>query len=317
MNSIKSPCPFCSKDCDALFKMKDLKTNFRKDFTVFKCKNCFIEFINPPSNLEKFYEENYFTDFNSNNSFMFNFKKYIIEGYYLNPNLISKLTGYFFINYIAAMPSRLKKGDKILDFGCGPGDVLFLLKNVGAEVFGLDISDHAVKIANNKGLENVKVGTEKELNNYENETFMYIRASHVLEHMIDPIGFINISQNKLKKGGSLLIQTPNIDSLGKIFGVNAKYYSDIPRHIILFSSKSLIKIFKDRGFEDVNIHYKVLFSDFRDNLVLYLNKKIPGFNNSKGNKILNSIIANFIFLPLDIIASFLGKGQTITIEAVK
>ena len=107
------------------------------------------------------------------------------------------------------------------------------------------------------------------------------------------------------------------NSLGRLFGKEAKYYSDVPRHIILFSTKHLIKMFKDAGFTDIRVSYLTLFSDFRDNIVLLLRSKNKNFKGSFLDKLLSSIIGNFVFLPIDLLAGLFGYGQTLTITGKK
>lgn len=313
----QNKCPFCGKASRELFCVTDQKTRYKDIFCVHKCSNCHIEFIYPPKDLAKFYKNDYFSDQVLCDNFMHKLKKYIVNNCYIQNNILTHHLCRILIRLVAGLPSTVKRGDRFLDIGCGSGDVLYLLKDVGVDVYGLDISEHAVRLAREHGLENVVQGTELDICKFEDNFLTFIRASHVLEHMVNPMAFLKLANKKLAVGGQLLIQTPNIDSLGQIFGKSAKYYSDIPRHIILFSTAGLLKIFNEVGFSDIHISYLSLFSNFRDNLVLATIKISPNFKDSFLEKVLSGLLFNFIFLPIDLFSGLLGKGQTLTITAEK
>ena len=315
-NSTKS-CPLCGNTGRGIFSKKDDRTAHTEDFIVYRCRNCNTEYITPPKDLAKFYETGYFTDMISNNDFMFRFKRYIIKNFYKSDSDHNKFIAGILINFLAAVPEKFANNAKIMDIGCGPGDVLYLLKEAGFDAYGLEISDYAVEIAHKHGLHNVVQGTEFDLEKYPDNYFSFIRGSHVIEHMTDPKRFVSLSYDKLATGGKLLIQTPNISSSGKLFGKSSKYYYDIPRHVILFSSKSLKSMLEKAGFKNIKISYLTMFSDFKDNLVIWLNNHVAGFKNSKCEKLLNSIVGNYFFLPVDLVAGILGHGQTVTITAEK
>lgn len=246
--------------------------------------------------------------------FLFRVKKRIITNAFQGKSLSKRRLNIFPLSFIAALPHQ--RG-RIIDIGCGPGDVLYLLKNVGFDVYGIDISQHAVDLAHKHGLKKVVCGLEDKLENYQDNYFDCIRGSHVLEHMADPLNFISLSYKKLRKGGVLLMSTPNINSLGKLFGSHSKFYRDIPRHLILFSNKSLKQILAQAGFKKIKMSYRSAFSDFRDNFFYFLEDVGGKSRFGLRKKMRQSLVTNFIFVPIDLIAGIFGKGQTLTIVAEK
>lgn len=88
----------------------------------------------------------------------------------------------------------LRKNDlnplRICEVGCGEGSILNWLgkMNVGSELYGLDISDSAIKIARAKNIPNLM--EIKPFNGYEipyaDETFDLAVCSHVIEHVEHP-----------------------------------------------------------------------------------------------------------------------------------
>jgi len=63
--------------------------------------------------------------------------------------------------------------------------------------------------------------------------------NHIIEHALDSIGLLAECRRILKAEGKLVVVTPNIKSLGRsVFG-KAWLHWDPPRHLFLFSPKSL------------------------------------------------------------------------------
>lgn len=143
--------------------------------------------------------------------------KILIEGFFAKNYLIlSNLITFGFYQRViksAIDLMNLKNGDKIIDFGCGPGenDILILKKlNFNGKVIGLDISDdmliQAKKRAKRyKNFEIIRARIDDELP--FNEEFDHVFISFVLH------GFENFDKEKilrnaykvLKKGGHLNI----------------------------------------------------------------------------------------------------------------
>lgn len=308
-------CPICdNENTKFLFSQRDKRTKLPGLFELFRCRSCQTEFITPPVNLADYYESGYFTDFQDNGNFWFSIKqKIIINKYQSSKNIISKKIFNFLGKFISALPSG--KG-KILDFGCSCGDILYLLKKSGFDVYGMDISKIAVEKCHDHGLNNVSLGVEKDLDIYPDNFFDSIRASHVIEHMVDPKIFIELANKKLKKGGELVMQTPNIRSLGILFGKHTKYYYDIPRHIILFSDNSITYLLNKNGFNQVKISYVNFFGDQTDNLYVYLKDKHPKIYGIFCQTPVR-IIIQLLFMPIEIILSCVKYSQTMTIIATK
>lgn len=78
----------------------------------------------------------------------------------------------------------LKKGDKILDIGCGKGFQLKELQNLipGIEVFGLDISQYAIDNAHPDIKDNIKLGCASELP-YDDNEFDYVFSLNTLHNL--------------------------------------------------------------------------------------------------------------------------------------
>ena len=152
-----------------------------------------------------------------------------------------------------AMPQGTK--GKILDIGCGSGDTLAILKEIGWDAYGLDIDAQAIKAAHSRGLTNVKLGTYKDLKKYPDNFFDVIRLYHVIEHLDDSGMCLTLIYKKLKKGGKVIIGTPNAASLVARIFKGYWYNLDAPRHLYLFSPKTLTMLMRKNKCESRVIEF--------------------------------------------------------------
>lgn len=101
-----------------------------------------------------------------------------------------------------------KKNIKILEIGCGTGEVLNLLSQFG-DAHGIDISPKAVEYCKNRGIEQVTMGdiNNMDLSNHLN-TFDFVLVLDVLEHIQDDVETLKRINTLLKPGGILLVTVP-------------------------------------------------------------------------------------------------------------
>ena len=139
----------------------------------------------------------------------------------------------------------------ILDVGCGPGFFLSGLTSTWNK-FGIDISKKATEVC--KKYANVETG---ELPNiaYEKNYFDVVTMIHVIEHLFNPLAYIEKIKKILKKDGLFVLETPDFDSpCARRFGSNFRMLND-PGHISLFTTLSLVQMLEDYGFEILSIEY--------------------------------------------------------------
>lgn len=105
------------------------------------------------------------------------------------------------------------KPSSLLDAACGRGALLRYLKTVapGVTLMGSDISADSVSYVRSFGIDAAVANAEQEFP-FEDERFDCVVFGEVLEHLVDPDkALLNISR-VLKKGGSLVLTTPNMAS---------------------------------------------------------------------------------------------------------
>lgn len=148
---------------------------------------------------------------------------------------------------LSLMESFLKKGAKILDYGCGIGDFADFIKK-RFTVYGADVSEYAIAAAKNNNPTNedkFKV-ISSEYFGYTPNFFDGILMWDVIEHIYSPLQACINLLNCLKTGGLLFLSTPNPYSLfSRICG---KYWPFMtpPEHSGFFPKRSLEYLFEDR-----------------------------------------------------------------------
>jgi len=159
---------------------------------------------------------------------------------------------------------------KVLDIGCGGGLFLSLLKQQGAEVIGIELSDSRAQYAKTK--HNLQIDKHPIENGFWQrgyaDHFDAVTLWDVIEHVNYPGQALQSAANVLKQGGFLLIDTPCRDSFYHQFGeftyhlsggrfptfLNAMYSSHLFGHKQIFSTKEMKELFESVGLEVVDLH---------------------------------------------------------------
>lgn len=135
---------------------------------------------------------------------------------------------------------RFVPGGRLLELGCGTGHTLHRLRDLGwRNLYGVEISDSAARIAGHSGFSVVTATVETALDHYPDGWFDVIVAEMVLEHLVNPFAVVQQIARKLKPGGEFLFSTVIRDSIdGRIFGRYGVCY-DFPRHMVFFRKRDL------------------------------------------------------------------------------
>lgn len=136
---------------------------------------------------------------------------------------------------------------RLLDVGCGDGAFLARMKRLGWEVVGVELDEQAAHIARTQSGADVFVGPLEEAG-FADGSFDAITLSHVIEHLADPLDQLRRCGKLLRKGGRVVVTTPNAESLGhRIFREHWRGL-EVPRHLMLFSLRTLGQLASEAGF---------------------------------------------------------------------
>jgi SAM-dependent methyltransferase len=155
---------------------------------------------------------------------------------------------------VGGMVMWLKAGwcGKLLDVGCGNGQMAAYLREMGWDVTGVEPDPTAARLAEEQCGLKVYQGTLEEAK-LGAESFDAISMQHVIEHVPDPLSTLRECQRVLKPGGRLVIITPNLESLASRVFKDAWLWLDPPRHYTLFSAHTLRSIVEQARFEVTNL----------------------------------------------------------------
>lgn len=136
---------------------------------------------------------------------------------------------------VASLPPGESR--RLLDVGCGSGDFLLRMRARGWTVLGVEPDPVAAAGARRSGLD-VRDGMLTDAA-FESDSFDAIVLSHVIEHVHDPIALLRECARVLRPGGTIVVMTPNLSSVGhRRFGEDWRGLEP-PRHLHVFSVPSL------------------------------------------------------------------------------
>lgn len=147
--------------------------------------------------------------------------------------------------------------NRVLDVGCGDGSTGAALKAEGraTEVVGAEISEAAGHMARLR-LDHVLTGNVETMNfPYSSGYFDYIILGDVLEHLVDPWGFLARISDHLKEEGTAIASMPNVRNwrvvMPLLFRGRWEYEDSglLDRtHLRFFTKASMVRIFERAGF---------------------------------------------------------------------
>lgn len=167
------------------------------------------------------------------------------------------------------------KGKKLLDVGCGVGMFLKKFKELGAEVYGIDIDEKKIEIAK-EIYKNVEIAPSEKMP-FKRNLFDIVWLHEVIEHVDNDQETIKECFRVLKPHGKLVIFAPNKLWLFETHGIylGGKYifgniplvtylprflYKKITPHVRNYYKKDLYKLLNISSYK--KIHYQGLFPGF-------------------------------------------------------
>lgn len=162
----------------------------------------------------------------------------------------AKYSMYWWSNRFYARLARRygKRGARLLEIGSGLGHLVGQLED-SFETYGMDVNYWAVEqsksVVNKSALQ---TASAQELP-YKDNSFNVVIIKHIVEHLPDPKKAVAEIGRVTETGGTLILATPNLDSLLKPWkGEKWIGYQD-PTHISLKKPVEWLSYIKEAGFE--------------------------------------------------------------------
>ena len=140
---------------------------------------------------------------------------------------------------------------RLLDIGCGRGDLGSWFVRRGWSVVGVEPSTQACMVARARGVD-ARVGTLAEVD-LEPNAYDVAVFRHSLEHVTNPVDDLRRAREALREGGMAIVTVPNFGCWQCSSFGNCWLHLDLPRHRIHFDAQSLHATLSRAGFTSVEI----------------------------------------------------------------
>lgn len=284
-----------------------------KSFLVVECAGCKLLRLFPrptPEELSRYYPENYWYDPGADTADKLaeSWRRFVLRDH---------------VRFVRKALEGLPENGKVLDVGCGGGLFLREMNLAPDRAFGLDFSVNAAGVAWSTNGVPAACGALTHAP-FRAGSFSLITMFHVLEHLYDPIAYVEAAHRLLAPGGRLVVQVPNAHCWQFVLFGEAWNGLDIPRHLIDFKESDLVSLLDDCGFEVVRRKH---FS-MRDNPAGLastlapgldpMGRRIRGVKESPRLKLWKDMVYFGLVLaaiPFTLVEAVCGAGATLMVEA--
>jgi SAM-dependent methyltransferase len=166
-----------------------------------RCEGCGFVFANPApphAVVSDFYNSDFYDNYRTLEEARIGDEPYFSISAYTDP---LRLAGWL----------KCDKSASILDFGCGPGSFLALLRDkFGFEnVEGLELNKKSASIA----LRHYALKLASDINVLKHQQYDVVILFEVIEHVTKPDEVLSLCSTLLRPGGLLFITTPSVRSI--------------------------------------------------------------------------------------------------------
>jgi len=160
---------------------------------------------------------------------------------------------------LAELLRRYAPGGRVLDVGCGTGELLAHFERQGFAPVGIEPAVEAAELAQARGLKAYCKTVEEYVSRHQaeqGEPFDGITLVNVLEHVPHPVQVIEACRQMLRPSGVLLIRVPNdfseLQAAAHAQVGGRRWWVAAPDHINYFDFESLSALLERLGFEVIH-----------------------------------------------------------------
>lgn len=257
-------CTLCgSEKVTRLFSR--IRNDEQGEYTMYRCACCETHFLYPRPNQEQL--EDYYNG---------TFREEVHTKQYYELKTLQGVYNRFMPEAkqrVERVKAQLEKTDIVLEVGCSVGYFLDAIADQVQMVCGTEWDQKAQQFIRDCAQHsNIQVGSNPEEFNLQ---FDKIFLFHVLEHIQDPVVFLQNLKKVLNPGGKIYIEVPNVDdAMVKTYDCEEfKNFYYKKAHLYNFNEVGLSYLFQQAGYQ-----YRVDYIQRYDlsNHLYWLGKRIPG-----------------------------------------
>lgn len=298
-------CPVCGADqYERIGTARDRLLGIPGEFQMVRCSECGVVYLNPQPTTDeilRYYPEDYDSYADARVDELSGLRRWSVAyGLYKRRRAVTR--------YVSS--------GRLLEVGCATGAFLDAMRAAGDwDVYGVDISEHAVTYARDRLGLKVFLGQLEEAQ-FPAGHFDVVVLWDVLEHLPNPKAALAEVRRVLKDDGWLIFRIPNLDSWdAKLFGA---YWAgfDVPRHFTTFSVATIRHLLEIVGFR----WYKAAcisgtYPTFVLNMRFWARDHLSPVAQRRLARILGALPLRLIVAPWFRIVDWLKKSSVITVYA--
>lgn len=252
-------CQICkNSEGNRTLKVSEMMFGSKEEFSYIECANCgALQILEVPENLSEYYPLDYCSFKRDiiklgpiSHFFRIRRDKFALFGKSILGRLWYLKFPDKYLRNINKLGIKFRRNPRVLDVGCGSGQFLRRLEEVGfTELIGIDpflpknIHEGRIKLLK-KTIFELKC----------QDTFDFINLNHSLEHMPNQVEVLTEISKLLSTNGICLISMPiKTEYIWNRYGVNW-YQIDAPRHLVIHTLKSFSYLV-----EKLNLKIKYFF----------------------------------------------------------
>ena len=221
-------------------------------WSVFDCKSCGHGFVNPQpswSELQRYYGADY--------------EPY--EADHAAGSAERDVEEAREAGVLRSIPIR--PGLRVMDVGCGGGAFLTRAEMLGAEVQGVEPSDHGFATCSGKGLRVFHGQIDAFVAAHPDRKFDVVTSNHVVEHHPSPVEMLRDMSRALAKDGYVWFCVPNGATRAARVLKWRWHSTDLPVHLMQFTPGSVRKMVELAGLEVRRIYTATMPVAVRQSLI--------------------------------------------------
>lgn len=212
--------------------------------------------------------------------------------------------------------------DRILDVGCGDGNLSVLIKEAckAKKVYGIEISEKGAKLASKNGVKVLNIDINCDVIPVEDEYFDAVYAGGIIEHLFDPDHFLDEVFRVLKTNGIFVIDTPNLASFYNRIALLLGYLPFDMQVSSRYSLGHLVDTYKDPKKENIRASDHIRFftvNTLRNLLENHQFSLLEIYGSSDSIHVENSLLLSLIKIIDKTIVRIPSLSRVITVISVK